>query len=155
MVGCWTNFPTVTRGTWDCTWNFLRGGFSKGSYSLFNRVSEKTMENSKRLGRQVRPGIESGTFCQLAFRTKPFGHWCGVKLKGNVLTLFLTRRNSVFLYHASSLVISRLKEKQIVSLWIRKMWKYITFCLGWLIVGLCQIITRGTWEEEYPPWRSF
>ena len=40
---------------------FMGGGLSKGSYTVFTRVSEKTMENSERLGRQARPGFEPGT----------------------------------------------------------------------------------------------
>ena len=32
---------------------------SKGSQPLFTQVSEKTMENSKQLGRQVSPGIKN------------------------------------------------------------------------------------------------
>ena len=39
----------------------LRVGLSKGSQSVFKRVSEKSTENSKRLGRQARPRLESGT----------------------------------------------------------------------------------------------
>ena len=38
------------------------GVFSKGSYPIFTRVSKKTTENSERLGRQARPGIELGTY---------------------------------------------------------------------------------------------
>ena len=38
------------------------GGLSKGSQPIFTRVSEKTTENSERLGRQARPGFEPGTF---------------------------------------------------------------------------------------------
>ena len=34
---------------------------SKGSYPVFTQVSEKTTENSERLGRQARPGFEPGT----------------------------------------------------------------------------------------------
>ena len=37
------------------------GGLSKGSQPVFTRVSERTMENSERLGRQARPGFEPGT----------------------------------------------------------------------------------------------
>ena len=37
------------------------GDLSKGSYPVFTRVSEKTTENSERLGRQARPGLEPGT----------------------------------------------------------------------------------------------
>ena len=37
------------------------GVFSKVSQPVFTRVSEKTMENSERLGRQARLGIEPGT----------------------------------------------------------------------------------------------
>ena len=38
-----------------------RGGLSMGSQSVFTSVSEKTTENSERLGRQARPGVEPGT----------------------------------------------------------------------------------------------
>ena len=37
------------------------GGLSYGSKPVFTRVSEKTSENSERLGRQSRLRIESGT----------------------------------------------------------------------------------------------
>ena len=37
------------------------GGLSKGLWSVFNRVSEITTENSEQLGRQARPGFELGT----------------------------------------------------------------------------------------------
>ena len=40
----------------------LREGLSKESNPVFTRVSENIPENSKRLGRQVRPRIEPGTF---------------------------------------------------------------------------------------------
>ena len=36
-------------------------GLSKRSQPVFKRISEKTTENSERLGRQARPGIEPGT----------------------------------------------------------------------------------------------
>ena len=41
------------------------------------RVSEKTTENSERLGRQARPGIEPRTSRQPAFGVEPLGHWWG------------------------------------------------------------------------------
>ena len=37
------------------------GRGSKGSESVFTRVSEKTTENSEQLGGQAQPGIESDT----------------------------------------------------------------------------------------------
>ena len=48
---------------WDLVlWeNVLRRGLSKGSQPVFTCVSEKTTENSERLGRQTRPRIECGT----------------------------------------------------------------------------------------------
>ena len=36
-------------------------GSCKGSQPVFPRVSEKTTDNSERLGRQARPGFEPGT----------------------------------------------------------------------------------------------
>ena len=53
------NCPQVRPGLVEST---LRGSLSKGFNFAFTRVSEKTMENSKRLGRQARPGIELGTY---------------------------------------------------------------------------------------------
>ena len=50
------------------------GGLSMGSYRVFTRVSEKTTENSERLGRQVRSAIEPGTSRPPA---KPLSHWWG------------------------------------------------------------------------------
>ena len=38
---------------------------------------EKTMENSERFGRQVRPGIEPGTFRLPALSAEPLRHWWG------------------------------------------------------------------------------
>ena len=38
------------------------GGLSKGSYPVFTRVSEKTTENSERLGRQARLQIKPDIF---------------------------------------------------------------------------------------------
>ena len=48
-------------------------GLSKGSKPAFTRASEKITENSVWLGRQVRPGIESGTtrLAVLSARTAP------------------------------------------------------------------------------------
>ena len=37
------------------------GGLSKGCEPVFTRVSEKTTENSERIGRQARLGFEPGT----------------------------------------------------------------------------------------------
>ena len=48
-------------GTWVYRRRAVHGGLSKGSQPLFTRVSEKTTENSKGLGRQGRPGFEPGT----------------------------------------------------------------------------------------------
>ena len=36
-------------------------GLSMGSQTVFTRVSEKTTENSEKLGQQARPGFEPGT----------------------------------------------------------------------------------------------
>ena len=55
MVGCLVkaNCQLVEPGP-------VGGVVSKGSQPVFTRVSEKTTENSERLGQQVRPGIEPG-----------------------------------------------------------------------------------------------
>ena len=52
--------PIVSLGTQAYRWSALHGGLSKGSQPVFTRVSEKTIENSERLGRQARPGVEPG-----------------------------------------------------------------------------------------------
>ena len=46
-------------GTWACRESDLREDLSKGSSPIFMRVSEKTTENTERIGRQARivPGI--------------------------------------------------------------------------------------------------
>ena len=48
----------------------LHGGLSKGSQTVFTRVSEKTTENFERLDRQARPGIEPGTSRLPAFKAQ-------------------------------------------------------------------------------------
>ena len=53
----------------------LRGGLSKQPQPLFTLVSEKTTENSERLVRQARLGIEPGTSSQQTLSTKPLRHW--------------------------------------------------------------------------------
>ena len=55
----------------------LGGGFSKGSYPAFTQLSEKTMENSERLGRQARPGIEPDTSRLPILNADLHSHWCG------------------------------------------------------------------------------
>ena len=50
------------------------GGLSKGSYSVFTRVLEKTTETSEGLDRQVRPGIEPGTSCLPILSAKQLRH---------------------------------------------------------------------------------
>ena len=52
----------------------IREGLSKGSLSIFTRVSEKTTENSKWLGRQARPGIQPGTSHLAVLRAELLGH---------------------------------------------------------------------------------
>ena len=52
-------------------------GLSEGSYLVLTRVLKKTMESSKRLGRQVRLRIEPGTSCQPVLSAEPFCHWRG------------------------------------------------------------------------------
>ena len=53
--------PIVSRRTQAYRWVALCGGLSKESQPVFTRVSEKTTENSERLGRQARPEFERGT----------------------------------------------------------------------------------------------
>ena len=57
-VGLWDYGQLSACETWVSA---LREDLSKGSYPVPKRVSEKTTENSERLGRQVRPGFEPGT----------------------------------------------------------------------------------------------
>ena len=64
-------------GTIDGIENPLLGGLSKGSKSVFTRVSEKTTENSERLDRQARLGIESGISRQPVLSVEPRSHWWG------------------------------------------------------------------------------
>ena len=66
---------------WDLgSWggNALRGCLSKGSYPVFRRAFEKTTENSERLGRKARSGIEHGTIRLLDLRAEPLGLWWGL-----------------------------------------------------------------------------
>ena len=53
------------------------GGFPKGSYPTFTRISKKTTENSERLGRQARPGIEPGISRLPVLSAEPLCHWWG------------------------------------------------------------------------------
>ena len=63
--GCWLLVvvlrPIISLGIQGYGWDALRGSLSKGSQPVFTRVSEKTTENSERLGRQARPGFVPGT----------------------------------------------------------------------------------------------
>ena len=59
------------------------GGLSKGCEPVFTRVSEKTTENSERIGRQARLGFEPGTSRLPVFRAEPLGHWWVHGLEGN------------------------------------------------------------------------
>ena len=52
-------------------WDALRGGSFWGILPVFTRVSGKTTENSERLGRQKRLGIEPGTSRLLALIAEP------------------------------------------------------------------------------------
>ena len=63
LMVCWLKDlrPVVSRWTQANGWNALRVGLSKGHQPVFTRISEKTTENSKRLGRQSRSGIELST----------------------------------------------------------------------------------------------
>ena len=58
--------PIVRLGTWAYGRRALRGGISKRSWPVFTEVSEKTLGNSERLGRQTEPWIEPGTSCLAA-----------------------------------------------------------------------------------------
>ena len=55
-------YGTYPRNGYYHEWDALRGGLSKGSEPVFTRVAEKTTENSERLGRQARPGINFAGF---------------------------------------------------------------------------------------------
>ena len=57
-------------------WGVLSvGGLSKGSQPVLTRVSEKTTENSERLGRQARKRIEPGIFLLPIFSAETLSHW--------------------------------------------------------------------------------
>ena len=49
---------------------------------------EKTTENSERLGRQERPGIEPGTSRLPVLRAEPLGHW---QINDGMLTIHTLR----------------------------------------------------------------
>ena len=61
LVGCKfeSNCPLVGFGTIGGMPSV--GDLSKGSYPVITQVSEKTTENSERLGRQAWPGFEPST----------------------------------------------------------------------------------------------
>ena len=61
-------------GTWDYRGRALHGCLFKGSQPVFTQVSEKTTENSERLGRQARPRNEPGTSRLPVFERS---HWWG------------------------------------------------------------------------------
>ena len=44
---------------------------------FFTRVSEKTTENSDRLGRKVRPGVEPSISRLQVLKAEPLVHWLG------------------------------------------------------------------------------
>ena len=50
------------------------GCLSKRSLFVFTGISEKTTEDSKRLGSQARPGIEPGTSRVPVLSKEPLGH---------------------------------------------------------------------------------
>ena len=56
VLGFKTNCPFVGPGSVGGVPS-MGGGLSKGSKPVFTRISEKTMENSERLIRQERPGL--------------------------------------------------------------------------------------------------
>ena len=60
-VGLQVKSQLSAYGTWAYGRSTLRGDLSKGQYSVFMQVSEKTTENSERLGRQARQGFEPGS----------------------------------------------------------------------------------------------
>ena len=71
-------FKTVTGPKWDGTevaGPKCPASLSKRSLPVFTQVLVKTMENSERLGGQVRPGIEPDTFCLPVLSTEPFSRW--------------------------------------------------------------------------------
>ena len=76
-----------------------RGGLSKGSQPVLTRVSEKTTKNSKRLGRQARPGIEPVTFRLPVQMAEPLSYQQGV---------FQVRKNCLrnLFFHAYTLECS-------------------------------------------------
>ena len=55
--------PIVPQRTWDYRENALRGVLSKGSYSIFTVVLDKTTGKYERLGCQAQPGIEPRISC--------------------------------------------------------------------------------------------
>ena len=59
---------------WDLKGRAVRRSLCKGSQPVFTRVSEKTMENSERLGQQARPGIEPGISRLPALSAEPLRH---------------------------------------------------------------------------------
>ena len=67
----------------------LHGGLSKECQPIFTRVLETTAENSERLGRQTRLGIEPGISCQPVFSEESFGHWWGHTYWKNISLIVL------------------------------------------------------------------
>ena len=77
MLGCRIKVNRSLVGPRPAGGGALHKGHSKRSYSVFILISEKTMENFERLGRQARPGIESGTSRLPVLNAEPFDHWWG------------------------------------------------------------------------------
>ena len=90
--------PIISNRIQAYRWDALSGGLSKGSQPVFTRVSEKTTENSERLGRQARPGFEPGTsrLPVLSVKNSATG---GANLIGNRKSKTLTTFISVILDH--------------------------------------------------------
>ena len=84
-------------GTWASRGIALRGGggFYKGSQKVFMRVSEKTSENSERLGRHVRLGIEPGTSRLPDLSAEPLCHWWDREGKGITLDILYEKKNNL------------------------------------------------------------
>ena len=56
------------------------GIFLRDPRPHLREFQRKTTENSERLGRQARPGIEPGTTRQPVSSAEPLRHWWGVKI---------------------------------------------------------------------------
>ena len=70
------------------------GGLSKGSLPVFTQVSEKTTENSERLGRQARPEIEPDTSRLPALSTEPHATGKAVRFGSVTISLIQDRASN-------------------------------------------------------------